>query len=66
MCSLAGEGWQYMDTRLTAFRHVLRSAAIRRIGEKTLDAHSENRYPARRWVIEPTRAWRSTCRGLLM
>jgi hypothetical protein len=66
MVSCAVEWWQNMDTRLTVSRHVLRSAAIRRIGEDTLDAPCEQQYPARRWAIAWTRAWRSTCRGLLM
>jgi putative transposase len=39
---------------------------IRRIGEEQLDAHGEQRYPARRWVVERTLAWRSKCRGLLV
>jgi hypothetical protein len=66
MVSCAVEWCQNMDTRLTVSLHVLRSAAIRRIGEETLDAPCEQQYPARRWAIAWTRAWRSTCRGLLM
>ena len=66
MVSCAVEWCQNMDTRLTVSRHVLRSAAIRRIGEDTLDAPCEPQYPARGWAIAWTRAWRSTCRGLLM
>jgi hypothetical protein len=66
MVSCAVEWCQNMDTRLTVSLHVLRSAAIRRIGEDTLDAPCEQQYPARRWAIAWTRAWRSTCRGLLM
>ena len=66
MVSWAVEWCQTMDTRLTVSRHVLRSAAIRRIGEEPLDAPCERHYPARRWAIAWTRAWRSTCRGLLM
>ena len=66
MVSCAVEWCQNMDTRLTASLHVLRSAAIRRIGEETLDAPCEQQYPARRWAIAWTHAWRSTCRGLLM
>ena len=64
MVSCAVEGCQDTDTRLTASLHVLRSAAIPRIGEQKLDAHSEQRYPARRWVIEQILAWRSKCRRL--
>ncbi len=32
---------------------------IRRIGEEKLAATGEKRYPARRWVVERTLAWRS-------
>jgi putative transposase len=39
---------------------------IRRIGEERLDADGERTYPARRWVVERTRAWLSRCRGLLV
>ena len=31
---------------------------IRRIGEEKLDAKGEKRYPARRWVVKRTLAWR--------
>ena len=38
---------------------------IRRIGEEKLDpASGEKRFPARRWVVERTLAWRSNCRAL--
>jgi hypothetical protein len=66
LVSCAVEWCQNTDTPLTASLHVLWSAAIWRIGEEKLDAHGEQRYPARRWVIERTRAWRSTCRGMLI
>jgi putative transposase len=39
---------------------------IRRIGEETWDAKRDQRYPARRWVVERTLAWLSKCRGLLV
>ena len=40
---------------------------IRRIGEEQLDpATGEQRFPARRWVVERTLAWLSTCRALLV
>lgn len=39
---------------------------IRRIGEERLEADGERTYPARRWVVERTLAWRSRCRGLLV
>ena len=39
---------------------------IRRMGEERLDAAGKRRYPARRWVVERTLAWLSTCRGLLI
>jgi putative transposase len=39
---------------------------LRRIGEETLDPHGQKTYPARRWVVERTLAWRSKCRGLLI
>jgi putative transposase len=39
---------------------------IRRIGEEKLDPHGQKTYPARRWVVERTLAWLSTCRGLLV
>jgi putative transposase len=48
---------------VAAFQYV---AHIRRIGEETLDAHGQKTYPARRWVVERTRAWLSTCRALLV
>ena len=40
---------------------------IRHIGEEKLDpATGEHRFPARRWVVERTLAWLSTCRALLV
>lgn len=39
---------------------------IRRIGEEKLDAAGQQRYPARRWVVERTLAWLSKCRALLV
>jgi putative transposase len=40
---------------------------IRRIGEEKRDpASGQKRYPARRWVVERTRAWLSQCRALLV
>lgn len=39
---------------------------LRRIGEEKLDAHGEQRHPARRWVVERTLAWLSKCRALLV
>ena len=36
---------------------------IRRIGEEKLDASGEKRYPARRWVVVRTLAWRSQMPG---
>jgi putative transposase len=40
---------------------------IRRIGEEKLDlASGEQRFPARRWVVERTLAWLSKCRALLV
>lgn len=48
---------------VAAFQYV---AHIRRIGEETLDAHGQKTYPARRWVVERTRAWLSKCRALLV
>jgi transposase len=42
-------------------------AHLRRIGTEKLDPTSgEKRYPARRWVVERTLAWRSKCRALLV
>jgi putative transposase len=39
---------------------------IRRIGEEKRDPQGQKTYPARRWVVERTLAWRSKCRGLLV
>jgi putative transposase len=40
---------------------------LRRIGKEKLDlATGEPRFPARRWVVERTLAWLSTCRALLI
>lgn len=40
---------------------------IRRIGEEKRDpATGEQRFPARRWVVERTLAWLSKCRALLV
>jgi putative transposase len=39
---------------------------IRRMGEEKLDLHGQKPSPARRWVVERTLAWLSTCRGLLV
>jgi putative transposase len=40
---------------------------IRRIGEEKLDsATGEQRFPARRWVVERTLAWLAKCRALLV
>jgi putative transposase len=40
---------------------------IRRIGAEKLDpATGEQRFPARRWVVERTLAWLSKCRALLV
>jgi hypothetical protein len=40
---------------------------IRRLGEEKLDpATGEQRFPARRWVVEQTLAWLSKCRVLLI
>ena len=39
---------------------------IRRIGEEKLDPKREKTYPARRWVVERTLGWLSTCRALLV
>jgi putative transposase len=39
---------------------------MRRIGEAKLDPHGQKTSPARRWVVERTLAWLSTCRGLLV
>lgn len=39
---------------------------IRRIGEEKFDAHHEQTYPARRWVVERTLAWLSKCRAILV
>ena len=39
---------------------------IRRIGEEKLDDAGEERYPARRWVVERTLGWLSKCRALLV
>jgi putative transposase len=42
-------------------------AHLRRIGKEKLDlATGEQRYPARRWVVERTLAWLSKCRALLV
>ncbi len=41
-------------------------AHVRRIGEDTLNASGEKRYPARRWVVERTLAWLSKCRAVLV
>ncbi len=38
---------------------------IRRIGEEKLDPKKRKRHPARRWVVERTLAWLSTCRAIL-
>ena len=35
-------------------------------GAEMLDAKGDNKYPARRWVVERTLAWLSKCRGLLV
>jgi putative transposase len=39
---------------------------IRRIGEEKWDAHQEKTYPARRWVVERTFSWLSSCRAILV
>jgi putative transposase len=39
---------------------------IRPIGEEKCDERRRKRYPARRWVVERTLAWLSTCRALLV
>ena len=39
---------------------------IRRIGEEKFDPQGQKTSPARRWVVERTLAWLSTCRGLLV
>ncbi len=40
---------------------------LRRIGKEKLDlATGEQRFPARRWVVERTLAWLSKCRALLI
>jgi len=39
---------------------------IRRIGEEKKDSEGENRYPARRWVVERTLGWLSKCRAILV
>jgi transposase len=39
---------------------------MRRIGEEKFDERRRKRYPARRWVVERTWAWRSKCRALLV
>jgi putative transposase len=39
---------------------------IRRIGKEKLDEVGEKRYPARRWVVEPTLGWLSKCRAILI
>jgi putative transposase len=40
---------------------------LRRIGKEKLDlATGEQRFPARRWVVERTLAWLSQCRALLI
>jgi putative transposase len=42
-------------------------AHLRRIGLEKLDlATGEQRFPARRWVVERTLAWLSKCRALLI
>jgi putative transposase len=42
-------------------------AHLRRIGREQLDlATGEQRFPARRWVVERTLAWLSKCRALLI
>jgi putative transposase len=42
-------------------------APRRRIGKEQLAlATGEQRFPARRWVVERTRAWLSKCRALLV
>ncbi len=39
---------------------------VRRIGEEKLDEAGEERYPARRWVVERTLGWLSKCRAVLV
>ena len=39
---------------------------IRRIGEEKKDDAGEERYPARRWVVERTLGWLSKCRSILV
>jgi putative transposase len=40
---------------------------LRRIGKEKLDlASGEQRFPARRWVVERTLGWLSKCRALLI
>jgi putative transposase len=39
---------------------------IRRIGEEKSDEKGEQKYPARRWVVERTLAWLSKCRAILV
>jgi hypothetical protein len=38
----------------------------RRIGEEKFDERRRKRHPARRWVVERTLAWLSTCRALFV
>ena len=48
-----------------ASRHYV--AHLRRLGKEKLDlATGEQRFPARRWVVERTLAWLSKCRALLV
>lgn len=39
---------------------------LRRIGEEPRDTHGQKIDPARRWVVEQTRAWLFKCRGPLV
>ena len=39
---------------------------MRRIGEEKLDTTRGPRSPARRWVVERTRAWLNQCRAILV
>lgn len=62
---LLDKGYDNPTGRAAAQAHGYQ-AHIRRIGEQEFDSAQQQRYPARRWVVERTLAWLSKCRGLLV
>jgi transposase len=63
LCPDKGDDTPTGHEAVTAYQY---TPQIRRFGAEMLDPTGEKTYPARRWVVERTLAWRSKCRGLLV